>query len=118
MKRLLLLVAGACFSMAPAALAQSGTIDAEPNPCHMEGRDTCTTFVRWETQGVAAAKVFVIAEGRHTFQEKEFSASLHCERHRCAADWIRPETRYIFKLYDFTRGDRGRLLGSVTISGR
>jgi len=118
---LLLLLAGMCFWLTPhTAVADepSGRIDAEPNPCRIPpGQDVCETFVRWDTHGVRAAKVFVTAEGRHHAEQKEFRASLRCEGHDCRANWIRPETRYKFELFDFTRGDRGRKLGEVIVHG-
>ena len=118
---LLLILAGICFWLMPSkAVAQEpwGRIEAEPNPCHIHnGESLCETFVRWETRGVAKAKVFVTAEGRHESKEAEFRASTHCEGHDCRANWIRPETRYKFELFDFTRGDRGRKLAEVIVHG-
>jgi len=117
----LLLLTAAVVLMTPShAMAQEpwGTISAEPNPCQITpGNEFCTAHVRWETRGVSHAKVFVIAEGRHTFKEREFGDGVKCEEHRCKADWIKAETRYKFQLFDFTRGDRGRLLASVTVTG-
>jgi hypothetical protein len=71
----------------------------------------------WHTRGIERAKVFVVAEGRHPAAEKEFSAASHCEERNCRAPWIEPETRYTFTLVDFTHGDRGRVLGTVTVTG-
>jgi hypothetical protein len=91
-------------------------MSAEPSTCRIEpGRSTCTTFIRWDTQGVSRAKVFVTAEGRHKEVEKEFGTTVSCESHRCRADWISADTKYTFQLFDFTRGDRGRLLASVVV---
>jgi len=119
--QLFLLIVGTCFWIAPhRAVAQEpwGRIEAEPNPCRIEpGHNDCATFIRWETRGVQRVKLFVKAEGRNEFEEKEFSGSLRCEHHDCPANWIRPDTRYKFELYDFTRGDRGRLLASVVVHG-
>jgi len=119
--QLLLLITGMCFWLTPhTAFAQEpwGRIDAEPNPCRIgPGHNDCETFIRWETRGVERAKVFVTAEGRGEFKEKEFAASTHCEGHRCRAGWISPHTRYKFILVDFTRGDRGRTLAEVVVHG-
>ncbi|SRR5579872_2698713 len=94
-----------------------GVINAEPNPCRIHhGEEMCEVHVTWSTQNVARAKVFVKSEGRDELREREFGASLVCEGHRCRAPWIKPETRYVFKLFDFTRGDRGRELASVTVT--
>jgi hypothetical protein len=96
-----------------------GSIDAEPNPCRIEpGTNECTSFIRWETRGVDRAKVFVTSEGRRSEQEREFGASLSCETRRCRAPWINADTTYTFQLVDFTRGDRGRVLASVVVTGR
>ena len=95
----------------------SGIIAAEPNPCRIPpGEKMCTSHITWTTQNVTRAKVFVKSEGRESIKENEFGASLACESRRCRAPWIRPETRYVFKLYDWSRGDRGRELGSVTVT--
>ena len=75
------------------------------------------TSIFWETHGVDHAKVFVTAEGRHQQTEKLFSESANCEPGRCRAPWITPGTRYIFTLVDFTRGNRGRVLGNILVRG-
>ena len=120
--QLLLLMSCACGWMSTGrAMAQEawGTIDAEPNPCRIErGEKECTSFIHWETRGVDRAKVFVTSEGRHGQKESEFGSSLACETRRCRAPWIAPDTTYTFQLVDFTRGDRGRLLASVTVTAR
>ena len=118
----LLLMSCACGWMLPGrAMAQepSGTIDAEPNPCRIEpGESECTSFIRWDTRGVDRAKVFVTAEGRRRQLESEFGSSISCETRRCRAPWISADTTYTFQLVDFTRGDRGRVLASVTVTAR
>ena len=120
-KRFLMLIGGVCLCLFPAVVAAEepwGEIKAEPNPCRIEGgREECTTHLHWHTRGVAKAKVFVTAEGGRGFKEREFSASPNCEGERCAAPWITHHTKYIFQLFDFTRGDRGRLLASVEVRG-
>jgi hypothetical protein len=120
-KRFLMLVGGLGLCLFPAAVTAQepwGEIRAEPNPCRLEGgREECTVFLHWHTRGVERAKVFVTAEGGRTFKEREFSASKECEGDRCAAPWITHHTKYIFQLFDFTRGDRGRLLSTVEVRG-
>ena len=94
-----------------------GVIAAEPNPCRIEpGEKECTAHITWSTRNVSRAKVFVKEEGWEGVKENEFGTTLACESRRCRAPWIRPETRYVFKLYDFSRGDRGRELASVTVT--
>jgi hypothetical protein len=100
------------------AQGPAGVIQAEPNPCRVRpGESQCETHIIWSTQGVSRVKVFVKSEGRDVWEEREFGHTLSCETNRCRAPWIKPETRYVFKLYDFSRGDRGRELGSVTVTG-
>jgi hypothetical protein len=97
----------------------SGVIGADPNPCRIEpGRTQCTAHITWQTQGVQHAKVFVTAEGKHRIVEHEFGDGVVCEGRRCRAPWIAEDTRYVFQLFDFSRGDRGRLLGSVTVTAQ
>jgi hypothetical protein len=94
-----------------------GIIAAEPNPCRIApGEKECTAHITWSTRNVSRVKVFVKSEGREAIEEREFGTTLACESRRCRAPWIRPETRYVFKLYDFSRGDRGRELASVTVT--
>ena len=120
-KRLLILLAGLGVFLLPAVITAEepwGEIRAEPNPCRIEpGREECTSHLTWHTRGVEKAKVFVTAKGRKEFKEREFSASRECEGERCAAPWITHHNTYTFQLFDFTRGDRGRLLASVTVTG-
>jgi len=95
----------------------SGIIAAEPNPCRIRpGEEMCEAHITWTTQNVRRAKVLVKSEGRESLKENEFGSSLSCESRRCRAPWIRPDTRYVFKLYDWSRGDRGRELASVTVT--
>ena len=103
-------------SRAPAA-EPSGIIAAEPNPCRVEpGQKTCTSQITWSTQNVTHARVTVKSESREGEKEHEFSNSLSCQAPKCPAPWIRPDTRYVFKLYDYSSGMLGRELGVVTVT--
>jgi len=119
-RRLLFLIPVLGVLVAPVkAPAQEpfGIIAAEPNPCRIRpGEEMCTAHITWSTQNVRRAKVLVKSEGRESLKENEFGSSLSCESRRCRAPWIRPDTRYVFKLYDWSRGDRGRELASVTVT--
>jgi len=121
-KQLLIFVIGLCGFLLPRfVVAQGpwGEIRAEPNPCRVEpGRDECTSHVTWRTRGVERAKVFVTSRGRTEEKEHEFGDGRSCESERCRAGWIRPGSTYTFQLFDFTRGDRGRLLAEVTVTGQ
>ena len=120
-KRFLIMLAGAGLFLLPSVITAEepwGEIRAEPNPCRIgPGREECKTHLIWHTRGVEKAKVFVTAKGRKEFKEREFSASRECEGDRCEAPWITHHNTYTFQLFDFTRGDRGRLLASVTVTG-
>jgi hypothetical protein len=59
----------------------------------------------------------VKSESREEEKEHEFSQSLSCQALKCPAPWIRPDTRYVFKLYDYSSGMLGRELGVVTVTG-
>ncbi len=121
-KRPLMILAGLGIFLLPAIMTAEepwGEIKAEPNPCRIEpGREECTARLVWHTRGVEKAKVFVTAKGRKEIKEREFSASRECEGDRCIAPWISHHTTYTFQLFDFSRGDRGRLLASVTVTGQ
>jgi len=120
-KRLLILVAGLCGFLLPAVVvaeAPWGEIRAEPNPCRIEpGREECTSHITWRTRGVEKAKVFVTSKGRKEEKEREFGDGRSCESEKCRAPWITHSTTYTFQLFDFTRGDRGRLLATVVVRG-
>jgi hypothetical protein len=119
-KKLLIIASFSMFLLPAFVTAQEprGEIRAEPNPCRIEpGREECTVRLVWHTQGVERAKVFVTAKGRKEFEEREFSDSRECEGDRCRAPWITHHNTYTFQLFDFTRGDRGRLLSEVTVTG-
>jgi len=109
---------GLGFFFASASAAEpSGIIAAQPNPCRIErGQRECTSHITWSTQNVKHARVLVKSEGKEGEKEREFSGSLSCGARRCPAPWIRPDTRYVFKLYDFSSGSLGRELGVVTVT--
>src|SRR5271169_6534131 len=119
--RPLMILAGLGICLLPALMTAEepwGEIRAEPNPCRIErGREECTARLTWHTRGIEKAKVFVTAKGRKEIKEREFSASRECEGDRCAAPWITHHNTYTFQLFDFTRGDRGRLLSEVVVTG-
>jgi hypothetical protein len=99
------------------ALAASGEISAHPNPCRIRpGETMCTSHITWLTNDVARAKVIVVHQGARGMEHANFGDSLTCENERCRAPWIRPNTEYIFTLYDFSSGRRGPALASVTVT--
>jgi hypothetical protein len=92
----------------------SGVITADPNPCRIEpGRADCTAHISWSSTG-EHARVYVRAEGANAAPEKEFDTGRAGDRVR--APWIQERTRYTFTLVDFSNGDRGRALASVTVT--
>ena len=118
MKRLLILsilLGGSLVPFPMRAAEPSGSISASPNPCVIErGQKLCTTHLTWSSQGVKHARVYAVTEGSRGREEKEFSASHMCDR--CKAPWIEKDT-YTFTLYDYSTGNRGRALASVTVTG-
>jgi len=115
---LLIPTMGLSFLSARALSAEpSGVIAAEPNPCRIEpGQRECTSHITWSTQDVKHARVIVKSEGKEGEKTREFSGSLSCQGRKCPAPWIRPDTRYVFKLYDFSSGSQGRELGVITVT--
>lgn len=93
----------------------SGAITAVPNPCRLQpGKTNCATSLKWTTEGIENARVYVTAEGRKAAAEKPFGTDRDCGQ--CSAGWIAAGTRYLFTLYDFSTGSRGRPLASVVVS--
>lgn len=99
------------------AATASGTIAASPNPCVIAaGQHECTSHITWSTQGVTHARVYVTSEGKRGREEREFGNSRSCESERCRAPWIEKGTQYVFMLYDYSSGNRGRGLASVVVT--
>jgi len=97
------------------AAGGSGVISAAPNPCRIApGKFDCATTLTWSTEGVEHARVYVTAEGKKVLPEKEFGSGRACEK--CGASWIEADTRYLFTLYDFSSGSRGRALATVVVT--
>ncbi len=97
----------------------SGTISANPNPCVIaRGASTCTSYINWSTQGATYARVFVLGPHRWGTRETEFGNSLSCESENCRAPWIKKRNSYVFTLYDYSSGRRGRVLSSVTVTAK
>ena len=118
MKRAVFLVSALALGLAGNALAQTGVINAEPNPCRIRpGEKECTSHITWEAQGVSRVKILVKSESKDGEKVHEFSSSLACRNRECPAPWIRPETRYVFRLYDFSEGRLGRELSLVRVTG-
>jgi hypothetical protein len=101
----------------PAAGAdgRSGVINAAPNPCRIPpGKVDCTTVLSWSTIGAEHARVYVTVEGGKPSPEREFGTGRSCEK--CTASWIAEGSRYLFTLYDWSTGNRGRALASVVVT--
>ena len=99
------------------ALAASGTIAANPNPCRITAGKTCTSHITWTTQGVTHARVYVVDSHQRGKREQEFGTSLECAGQKCRAPWIEEGNNYVFTLYDYSSGSRGAALSSVTVTG-
>ena len=94
----------------------SGTIAANPNPCVLAAGPECTSYITWSTKGATHARVFLAAPHKTGVRETEFSGSLDCAGEKCPAPWIKKGGKYIFTLYDYSSGSRGRALASVTVT--
>jgi hypothetical protein len=93
----------------------SGVIVATPNPCRIPpGKVDCTAILSWSTAGAEHARVYVTLEGGKPSPEREFGTGRSCEK--CTASWIAEGARYLFTLYDWTTGSRGRALASVVVT--
>jgi hypothetical protein len=71
-------------------------------------------LLAWSTQSVQHARVYVVTEGSSGREEKLFSGSRTCAK--CDAPWIEKNT-YTFTLYDYSTGNRGRTLATVSVTG-
>ena len=112
-------VVGAVLLPGRAWAEASGTISANPNPCVIVAPAVeCTSHITWTTQGATHAMVFVVAPHRGGTRETEFGGGLKCESERCRAPWIKKGDSYVFTLYDYSSGKRGRALASVTVIGK
>jgi hypothetical protein len=107
---------GSLVALRLPAAEPSGTISASPNPCTIEpGQKDCTTYLTWSTEGVRHARVYVVTEGSKGREETQFNGGRACEK--CKAPWIMDHP-YTFTLYDYSTGNRGRALGSVTVTAK
>ncbi|MBZ5591961.1 MAG: hypothetical protein LAP39_06975 [Acidobacteriia bacterium] len=115
----LLFLLGALGVFEAHALGASGTIAASPNPCVVPaGASTCTSYITWSTQGVTHARVYVVDSHKKGKEEQEFGTHLSCVGEKCRASWIEKGNNYVFTLYDYSSGNRGSALGSVTVTGQ
>ena len=120
LRGLILIGALGTIAFSSRAWAQpASTITASPNPCVIpRGAATCTSYINWITQEATAARVFVLGPHTGGTWETNFADSLACEADRCPAPWIKRGNSYVFTLYDYSSGRRGRVLASVTVTGQ
>jgi len=102
------------------ALAQpAGTIGANPNPCAIPaGKSMCTAYITWNTQGVTKARVYLVDSHKKGKEEQQIWNSLECTGQKCKAPWIEKGNSYVFTLYDYSSGNRGATLSSVTVTAQ
>ena len=116
--RLLIMTVGIGMTLLGPVWAASGKIAASPNPCGVApGGRECTSYITWSSQGATRVRVYLTAMGKKNVQEKEFAAANSCEGQKCPASWIEEGTNYIFTLYDYSSGNRGKVLSSVSVTG-
>ena len=111
----LLLCLGAFLTLAPAALAQSGSISGNPNPCTVYHTQTlCTSTLSWSSAGTSQVQVWVSLNGG---AESNFSTSGSGSGYFQDASWIQGMSyTYVFRLYDYSSGSRGAQLASASVS--
>lgn len=101
MKRLsaLLVCLAGGLMFAPLGHAQSGTINASPNPCTIAGGQyVCTTTISWSSQGTSQVQVWVSVNGA---AETAFASSGIGGPYYQGATWIQgPPNSYVFTPYD------------------
>ena len=96
--------------------AVSGSISASPNPCTIAvGETTCTTTLTWSATGTSGLRVRVSRNGRASTVVASSGAS-----GSASPSWIRaaPANTYTFSLYDYAGRVQGKLLDSVTVTGK
>jgi hypothetical protein len=106
---------GSLLSCASESYSQSGSIGASPNPCQISvGQSVCTSLISWTSQDTTQVQVWISENGA---PETNFATSNSGPASQ-DAPWIQgPPNTYNFRLYDYSSGSRGALLGSVTVTG-
>jgi hypothetical protein len=100
----------------PPALAQTGSIYANPNPCIIpSGQTECTTTITWSSQGTSAVEIWV--SWPNGGSPSLFASSWSGGSHTQDASWIQANGTYVFTLYDYSGGSQGANLGSVSVTG-
>ncbi|MBI5220545.1 MAG: hypothetical protein HY978_01750 [Candidatus Liptonbacteria bacterium] len=88
-----------------------GSISASPNPCTITaGQRYCASDINWSVQNATQAQVWRTGPG--VSGEQLFGDAL---AQTSPAPWISAEGEYVFRLYDYSSGSRGRQLDSVTV---
>ena len=94
----------------------SGSISASPNPCKIpSGKSTCTTTLSWSATGTSGLLVRVSRNGGSSKVVSSSGVS-----GSTSPSWIKaaPANTYTFYLYDYAGRVQGRLLDSVTVTGK
>jgi hypothetical protein len=97
------------------AYSQSGSISAAPNPCTIYyGQIICSTTISWSSQSTSQVQIWVSFNGG---AETNFATSGSGGTYNQSAPWIQqaPPNTYSFRLYNYSTGSRGALLGSVNV---
>ena len=85
------------------------------NPCAIEtGKAACTAEIQWTVKNTNSVKVYRSANGGAA----TLFATATGDGSRVAAGIKGSPNRYVFNLYDYSSGRRGKLLDSVTVTGR
>ncbi len=97
----------------PQLLAQTGSLDASPDPCTIyHTQALCATTLSWTSRGTTAVQVWVSVDGG----VETLFASGGSSRKSMSAEWIQAMKSYVFKFYDYSSGSRGSLLASRRVT--
>jgi hypothetical protein len=95
---------------------QTGSISADPNPCEIYLiENLCTSRLTWTSSGTTQVQVWVQGSGDEVLWATTGSGPRFKD-----ATWIQDHEvvgNYAFRLWDYSSGSRGALLGSVTVHG-
>lgn len=95
--------------------AQSGWINASPNPCIIpHGQSLCTTTLTWSSSQTQLVQVWVSVSGGG---EVLFASSGGGGPYSQSAPWIQAWGQiYSFRLYNYSTGARGALLSLIDVT--
>jgi hypothetical protein len=104
----LVVIASLLHAAAPAQAGDGARLSARPNPVPTEG-GLGTTTIAWKTGDSTAGRVYVTEGGQSLLFARGAAGTRE-------APWIKPGTRYTFRLY--AGASSNRVLASITVVGQ